>query len=155
MDVQCGASRQAEGRMKSVRPQTRPIVIDLFAGAGGLSLGFEQAGFDVAASVEVDPIHSATHHFNFPYSTSICRSVVDLSGAELRARAALDSRDIDVICGGAPCQGFSMIGKRALHDPRNRLVFHFCRLVAELSPKFAVFENVRGLTQGAHKAFLN
>jgi DNA (cytosine-5)-methyltransferase 1 len=133
----------------------RPTVVDLFAGAGGLSLGFEQAGFDVLASVEIDPIHSATHHFNFPASTSICRSVVDLSGAELRDLAGVGDTDIDVVCGGAPCQGFSTIGKRALDDSRNQLVFHYCRLVAELKPKYAVFENVRGLTQGEHKRFLN
>jgi DNA (cytosine-5)-methyltransferase 1 len=133
----------------------RPIVIDLFAGAGGLSLGFEQAGFDIAASVEVDPIHSATHHYNFPYSATICRSVVGLSGAEVRRLSAIGTCDVDVVCGGAPCQGFSTIGKRALDDPRNQLVAHYCRLVRELNPKFAVFENVRGLTMGAHKAFLD
>lgn len=133
----------------------RPTVVDLFAGAGGLSLGFEQAGFDIAASVEVDPIHCATHHFNFPNSTAICRSVVDLSGAELRQLAGLGRAEIDVVCGGAPCQGFSTIGKRALDDARNHLVYHYCRLVAELRPKYAVFENVRGLTLGQHKQFLN
>jgi DNA (cytosine-5)-methyltransferase 1 len=132
----------------------RPIAIDLFAGAGGLSLGFEQAGFDIAASVEIDPVHSAVHHFNFPRSTAICRSVVDLTGGEIRAVAGLGNADIDVVCGGAPCQGFSTIGKRALDDPRNGLVSHFCRLVAELRPRYVVFENVRGLTMGAHKAFL-
>lgn len=133
----------------------RPTVIDLFAGAGGLSLGFEQAGFDVVASVEVDPIHSATHHFNFPNSASICRSVVDLTGDELRQLAGIGQAEVDVVCGGAPCQGFSTIGKRALDDSRNQLVFHFCRLVDELKPKFAVFENVRGLTLGAHQRFLS
>ena len=132
----------------------RPVAIDLFAGAGGLSLGFEQAGFDVAASIEIDPIHSAIHHHNFPQSTAICRSVVDLSGQGIRSLAGLGERDIDVVCGGAPCQGFSTIGKRAMDDPRNGLVGHFCRLVHELQPKYAVFENVRGLTMGAHKAFL-
>ncbi len=133
----------------------RPLVIDLFAGAGGLSLGFEQAGFDVAAAVEIDPIHCAVHHHNFPYSKTICRSVVGLSGRELRTLAGLGDRDIDAVCGGAPCQGFSTIGKRALDDPRNGLVAHFCRLVRELHPRYAVFENVRGLTLGAHKAFLD
>ena len=133
----------------------RPMVIDLFAGAGGLSLGFEQAGFNIAASVEIDPIHCATHHYNFPQAKAICRSVVGLSGPEVRVLAGVGDADIDVVCGGAPCQGFSTIGKRALDDPRNQLVFHFCRLVRELRPKYAVFENVRGLTFGAHKAFLN
>jgi DNA (cytosine-5)-methyltransferase 1 len=141
--------------MTAENTRRRPLVVDLFAGAGGLSLGFEQAGFDIAASVEIDPIHSAVHHHNFPRSKAICCSVVSLSGAKLRALAGLGDADIDVVCGGAPCQGFSTIGKRALDDPRNSLVQHYCRLVQELQPKYAVFENVRGLTQGAHKAFLD
>ena len=136
-------------------PHRRPVAIDLFAGAGGLSLGFEQAGFDVAASVEIDPIHSAVHHHNFPRSAALCRSVVGLSGGDIRSLAGLGPREIDVVCGGAPCQGFSTIGKRAMDDPRNGLVSHFCRLVHELQPRYAVFENVRGLTMGAHKAFLD
>lgn len=140
---------------KSTTTQTRPIVIDLFAGAGGLSLGFEQAGFDIAAAVEIDPIHCAVHEYNFPYSKAICASVVDLTGEEVRRRAGLGDADVDVVVGGAPCQGFSMIGKRALDDPRNRLVFHYVRLIAELCPKYFVFENVKGLTLGPHRSFLN
>lgn len=133
----------------------RPIGIDLFAGAGGLSLGFEQAGFDVAAAIEIDPIHCATHEFNFPNSKVICASVVDMTGAEVRRRAALGNADIDVVFGGAPCQGFSMMGKRALDDQRNQLVFHYVRLVSELQPKYCVFENVKGLTLGKHVQFLD
>ena len=132
----------------------RPIGIDLFAGAGGLSLGFESAGFDIAAAVEIDPIHCAAHKFNFPHTATICKSVVDVSGAEIRMRAGLGRQDIDVVFGGAPCQGFSLIGKRAMDDPRNQLVHHFVRIVAELRPKFFVFENVKGLTVGAHRKFL-
>jgi DNA (cytosine-5)-methyltransferase 1 len=133
----------------------RPIGIDLFSGAGGLSLGFEQAGFDVAAAVEIDPIHCATHEYNFPYSTAICASVIDVSGDDIRARGNLVGKDIDVVFGGAPCQGFSMIGKRAFDDPRNQLVFHFVRIVKELKPKYFVFENVKGLTLGKHAQFLD
>lgn len=132
----------------------RPIGIDLFAGAGGLSLGFEQAGFDLAAAVEIDPIHCATHEYNFPNTKTICASVVDLSGEEIRTLSGLDNQEIDVVFGGAPCQGFSMIGKRALDDHRNQLVFHYVRLVHELQPKYCVFENVKGLTLGKHKQFL-
>jgi DNA (cytosine-5)-methyltransferase 1 len=132
----------------------RPIGIDLFAGAGGLSLGFEQAGFDIAAAVEIDPIHCATHEFNFPYAKVICASVIDMTGVEIRDRAGLGETDIDVVFGGAPCQGFSMMGKRALDDQRNQLVFHYVRLVRELQPKFCVFENVKGLTLGKHAKFL-
>ncbi len=133
----------------------RPIGIDLFAGAGGLSLGFEQAGFDVAAAVEIDPIHCATHEYNFPRTKTICASVVDLTGAAIRELAGLKEREIDVVFGGAPCQGFSMIGKRALDDNRNQLVFHYVRLVRELQPKYCVFENVKGLTLGKHAQFLS
>lgn len=132
----------------------RPVGIDLFAGAGGLSLGFEQAGFDIAAAIEIDPIHCATHEYNFPNTTAICASVVNMTGAEIRRRANLGDADIDVVFGGAPCQGFSMIGKRAFDDPRNQLVFHYVRLVSELQPKYFVFENVRGLTLGKHAEFL-
>ncbi len=137
------------------KENTRPIVIDLFAGAGGLSLAFEQAGFDIAAAVEIDPIHCAIHHYNFPQAATICASVVNLSGKDIRRRAEIGNREIDVLCGGAPCQGFSLIGRRALDDPRNQLVFHFVRLVNEMRPKYFVFENVKGLTVGTHKQFLN
>ncbi|MNF65979.1 Modification methylase HaeIII [compost metagenome] len=133
---------------------TRPIGIDLFAGAGGLSLGFEQAGFDIAAAVEIDPIHCATHEYNFPNCKTICASVTDVGGTEIRRRAGLGDREIDVVFGGAPCQGFSLIGKRALDDPRNQLVFHYVRIVSELQPKYCVFENVKGLTLGKHSEFL-
>lgn len=140
--------------MSSSNHIERPVGIDLFAGAGGLSLGFEQAGFDIAAAVEIDPIHCATHEYNFPRCAVICASVVDLTGKEIRRKAKLGNRDIDCVFGGAPCQGFSMIGKRVLDDPRNQLVFHYVRLVRELKPKYCVFENVKGLTVGKHKQFL-
>ncbi|MBI3042336.1 MAG: DNA cytosine methyltransferase [Betaproteobacteria bacterium] len=133
----------------------RPIGIDLFAGAGGLSLGFEQAGFDVVAAVEIDPIHCATHEFNFPDCTTICGDVRRLSGQYIRQVAELGNREIDVVFGGAPCQGFSMIGKRALDDPRNRLVREFARLTHELRARYFVFENVKGLTVGKHRGLLD
>lgn len=132
----------------------RAIAVDLFAGAGGMTLGFEQAGFDVLASVEIDPIHCATHKFNFPFWSILCKSVVDTTGEEIRHQSAIGNREIDVVFAGSPCQGFSVIGKRDLFDPRNSLVFHFQRLVLELKPKFFVMENVRGLTIGEHKQIL-
>lgn len=133
----------------------RPIAIDLFSGAGGMSLGFEQAGFDVAAAVEIDPIHCAVHEFNFPETAVICRSVVGLSAAEIRIRAKIGMQSIDCVFGGPPCQGFSMIGHRVLDDPRNRLVLEFVRLVSELEAKSFVFENVKGITVGRQKVVLD
>jgi len=133
----------------------RPVVIDLFAGAGGLSLGFEQAGFDVVAAVEFDPIHAAIHELNFPYSKVLCCDIRELTGDGLRERARLGRRAIDVVVGGPPCQGFSLIGHRLLKDPRNDLVFHFLRLVCELRPKAFVMENVPGMAAGHHHQLLD
>ncbi|WP_199302134.1 DNA cytosine methyltransferase [Pseudanabaena cinerea] len=133
----------------------RPIAVDLFAGVGGMTLGFEQAGFDVLASVEIDPIHCATHEYNFPMWTAICASVTEISGDDIRAKSKIGDRDVDVVFGGPPCQGFSMMGKRAFDDPRNQLVSHFMRLVKELNAKYFVMENVKGLTLGNHRQFLD
>jgi DNA (cytosine-5)-methyltransferase 1 len=119
-----------------------------------MSLGFEHAGFEILAAVEYDPIHCATHEFNFPNCATICRSVAEIDGEYVRSHSKIGKQDVDVVIGGAPCQGFSMIGKRAFDDPRNHLVYHFVRVVSELKPKYFVFENVRGLTIGEHKAFL-
>ena len=132
----------------------RPIGIDLFAGAGGMTLGFEQAGFDIPISVELDPIHCATHQFNFPLWQILCRNIINVTGDEIRQLPDIQNKEIDVIFGGPPCQGFSLMGKRALDDPRNVLISHFLRLVLELKPKYFVIENVKGLTVGKNKFFL-
>src|SRR5262245_48623010 len=115
---------------------SRPIGVDLFSGAGGLSLGFEQAGFDIVASVEVDPVHAAIHRYNFPRCATIPRSVIGLSGTEIRKAAGIGNKAVDVVFGGAPCQGFSLIGQRALDDPRNKLVRGFVRIVKELKARY-------------------
>ena len=137
------------------RGSKRPVAVDLFAGCGGLSLGFEQAGFDIAAAVEIDPIHAAVHEYNFPHTKTICADIKNVTGEDIRRLSDLGDRDVDVVFGGAPCQGFSMIGKRALDDPRNQLIGHFLRIVSEIRPKYCVLENVRGLTVGKHAKFLS
>jgi DNA (cytosine-5)-methyltransferase 1 len=111
-------------------------------------------GREVAAAVEYDPVHCATHEFNFPGCAAICRSVAEIDGKYIRDHSRIGGHPVDVVFGGAPCQGFSMIGKRALDDPRNALVAHFVRLVADLKASYFVFENVRGLTVGAHRKLL-
>ncbi|MDR0488686.1 MAG: DNA cytosine methyltransferase [Propionibacteriaceae bacterium] len=143
------------GRTAMMLEVARPLAVDLFAGAGGLSLGLEQAGFDVAASVEYDPIHAAVHEYNFPYSTTFCRDVTTMTGDEIREGSSIGSREIEIVAGGPPCQGFSMIGKRALDDPRNALLAEFARLVIELKPRYFLLENVAGLTVGNHRQLLD
>lgn len=142
----------------------RPIAVDLFAGAGGMSLGFEQAGFDVVAAVEYDPVHAATHAFNFPLGEVLVRDIADVApdeiegavarGCERHGREWSAREEIDVVVGGPPCQGFSNIGKRLVDDPRNGLVFHFFRLVNEIKPRYFVMENVPGMMSGGHRGIL-
>jgi len=128
--------------------QKRPVAIDLFCGAGGMSLGMEKAGFDIALAVDYDGYHVATHERNFPYGRVKCASVQDLDGKAIRQLSGCTG-DIDLIFGGPPCQGFSNMGLRDTHDPRNTLIFHFARLVDEIHPKAFVMENVTGLSMGA------
>ncbi len=120
-----------------------------------MSLGFEQAGFDVRAAVEIDPIHSAIHKYNFPECAMLPQSVQDISGDLIRKVSGIGDQSVDVVFGGAPCQGFSLIGQRVLDDPRNSLVKDFVRIVCELDASYFVFENVKGLTVGKHKKFLH
>jgi DNA (cytosine-5)-methyltransferase 1 len=145
----------SSSRSENKKNGLRPIGIDLFAGAGGLSLGFEQAGFDVAAAIEIDPIHCAVHEFNFPNCAVVCADASQIDGERIREAAALSGAPIDVVFGGAPCQGFSLIGHRALDDSRNRLILEFLRLTVELDARYFVFENVKGLTIGDHRRLLD
>lgn len=121
--------------------QKRPVAIDLFCGAGGMSLGMERAGFDIALAIDYDGYHVATHERNFPYGQVKCASVQDLDGKTIRHLSGCTG-EIDLVFGGPPCQGFSNMGLRDPHDPRNTLIFHFARLVDELHPKAFVMENV-------------
>ncbi len=121
-----------------------------------MSLGLEAAGFDIAAAVEFDAVHTLVHHFNFPYGASICKNIAELKPQDLRQ--ALRSKGFDgevsLIAGGPPCQGFSHMGKRQLDDPRNSLVFQYLRIVKEIKPQYFLFENVPGIASGQHKKFL-
>jgi len=133
----------------------RPLAVDLFAGAGGLSLGLEQAGYDIAAAVEYDPIHAAVHEFNFPYGKTFCADVSTIAGAEIRDGSEIGDREIHLVAGGPPCQGISMIGRRAIDDPRNALLKEFVRVVLELAPRYFLMENVAGLMVGRHRQLLD
>ncbi len=147
--------------------QQRPVAVDLFAGAGGFSLGIEQAGFDVLVAVENDPVHAATYAFNFPLTTVLWADASTLTVSVIKEAAyqAYASHypkavqgwngQIDLVFGGPPCQGFSIIGKRLVNDERNSLIFHFYRLVSELNPRYFVMENVPGMLVGKHQTWLS
>lgn len=121
--------------------------IDLFCGVGGMSLGFEQAGFDVLAAFDKEEFNVKTHKKNFPKTRCFQADLSTQSGESLRKMAKLGRRQIDVVFGGPPCQGFSVGGRQDSSDKRNLLVYEFSRLVRELRPKYFVFENVKGLMQ--------
>lgn len=130
---------------------SKPTAIDLFCGAGGLSLGFEQAGFDIVSAVEIDPVHAGVHSYNFPTCKTFCRNIEEITGKELMCGHDL----IDIIIGGPPCQGFSIIGKRDMSDHRNSLVMQYMRIVSEVKPRYFVMENVEGITIGDAKNILD
>lgn len=125
-------------------PPRRPV-IDLFAGAGGLSLGAARAGFDLVGAVETDKHALATHKRNFPATQHLDFDVAGLSGAALMKHCGLVAGELEGLIGGPPCQGFSVIGKQNPDDLRNDLFGHFMRLVDETRPAFFVAENVPGI----------
>ena len=131
--------------------RTKPLAIDLFCGAGGMSLGFEQAGFDVLGALDIARSNVSTYNKNFPGSRAHVCDLARATAESLRKLCRLEDRSIDVLFGGPPCQGFSVGGKRDLKDARNVLIHAFARVVRELQPKYFVMENVAGLLH-AHSA---
>jgi len=124
---------------------SKPKVVDLFCGAGGLSKGFEMAGFEVVLGVDNNPSSMKTFKKNHPSAapTSETMNIEDLTKEKLWEK--IGTRKINVVIGGPPCQGFSMAGRRDPNDPRNSLFMHFVRIVGALKPEWFVMENVTGL----------
>lgn len=122
-------------------------VIDLFCGCGGFSKGFERAGFSVKLGIDVWEDATRTYNRNFPEARTITGDITQYSPEELLSTANIEAKDIDVIIGGPPCQGFSLSGKRMLDDPRNVLYKSFVRMVEHIRPKVFVMENVPGLVR--------
>lgn len=119
-------------------------VLDLFCGAGGLSYGFECAGFDILLGIDNDAKALETFELNHKGSKSICGDITQIT-YEDHIKPLLDGKQIDVIIGGPPCQGMSLSGPRKFDDPRNKLYLSYIRLVKEIQPKAFVIENVPGL----------
>lgn len=125
--------------------------IDLFAGCGGLSLGLEQAGFDVRAAVEIDEPSRSTYAVNHS-KTILFEDVCTVSVTELRD--ACKAEQLALLAGCAPCQGFcSLTAKNEKEDPRNVLVLRMAELISELKPTAVMMENVPGLVTRGAKIF--
>lgn len=118
--------------------------IDLFCGCGGLSYGFEQAGFNVLLGIDNDAKALETFELNHKGSKSICGDITQVH-YESDIKPLIGDKVIDVIIGGPPCQGMSLSGPRKFDDPRNKLYLSYIRLVDEIRPKMFVIENVPGL----------
>lgn len=121
-------------------------VIELFAGAGGLALGLERAGFDAIGLIELDKSATETLKCNRPNWRVIHDDIANISKLDLEEYFNIKKGELDLLSGGSPCQSFSYAGKRlGLEDARGTLFYHYAVFLAKLQPKMFLFENVRGL----------
>lgn len=127
----------------------KPTIVDFFAGAGGLSCGFVQAGFKVCLANDFEDVCVRTYRFNHPELPAEnvikgdIRKIVDHIQDYI-------SQDVDVVIGGPPCQGFSSANQqRIIDDPRNELYKYYIKAVSKILPKFVVMENVKGMLKVA------
>jgi DNA (cytosine-5)-methyltransferase 1 len=125
----------------------KPTVIDLFAGAGGLSIGLEKAGFKLLAATDWDHWSCETLRANHPDTPIFEGDIVKIDLDEFAE--TIGAREVDLIVGGPPCQGFSQLGKQDASDPRNQLWREYMRFVAYFRPKMFLMENVPQLLTSA------
>ena len=131
--------------------KSKPIGIDLFAGAGGLSLGFENAGFDIRYAIENDKHAAETYVENRKNNKDLIvdtRDIYSIGPEEILQKLGLKKGELDIVIGGPPCQGFSQSNMRTrnLANPQNQMVFKFIEFVNALKPKWFLMENVAGLS---------
>ncbi len=139
--------------------KTAPILLDLFCGAGGISHGFHQAGFDVVAGVDFDADSIVTFRLNHPNAIGVVADLTDARPEDLAAAIGVGPGEVDCLAGGPPCQGFSR--NRAFRhkdgafvdDPRNHLYWHFFDYVRYFRPRIVVMENVPEILIKANGAF--
>lgn len=118
-------------------------IIDLFCGCGGLSKGFEMAGFNTVLAIDFWKDAVETFNNNHKNKVAICDDVSKISNDFLDDFTKKNK--ITGIVGGPPCQGYSTVGKRDINDDRNYLYLQYCRIVEKVKPEFFVLENVKGL----------
>ena len=121
---------------------SKPLAIELFSGAGGLSIGLEKSGFEIVLANEIEKDFAKSFELNHPNTKMLCKDICDIDFYnELKN---LGSGNIDLVSGGPPCQGFSTVGSKNKKDPRNSLFYEYLRAVKEILPSYVVFENVAG-----------
>lgn len=118
--------------------------VDLFCGAGGMTAGFKEAGIQSVIANDIESSACATLKINNPEIEVLCDDITTEETKQKITEVAIREH-ADIICGGPPCQGFSLAGFRNSDDPRNRLVLDFIDIVSRIKPKVIVFENVEGL----------
>lgn len=125
----------------------QPVGIDLFAGAGGLSLGFEQAGFNIAYAIERDKWAAETYKLNRDGVVVDTRDIEQISPLSVLKQLGIKRGELDIVIGGPPCQGFSESNKktRNLQNPNNHMVYKFVDFVSQTKPKWVLMENVSGM----------
>ena len=149
----CSALNCNIGDIISIAQETKEEVkaktfttIELFAGAGGLALGIEKAGFDTIGLIEFDKAASDTLKCNRPEWRVINDDIANISCLDLEEYFRIEKGKLDLLSGGAPCQSFSYAGKRlGLEDARGTLFYHYAKFLKQLQPKMFLFENVKGL----------
>lgn len=120
--------------------------IDLFSGVGGMELGFQSVGVETVAAFDFDRLVIPVHQRNFPETKAIQLDLSEASADDIRRLSGLDK--VDLVYGGPPCQGFSMIGRRDPEDQRRDLLVKAAQLTVDLQPDYFVFENVPGVLSG-------
>ena len=115
-------------------------LLDLFCGAGGLSYGFEKAGFEVVKAIDIDPHAVNTYNINRKHAVAEVKDISKLDEESIEKLGIIDG-----VIGGPPCQGFSTAGQRIIDDERNKLYREYFRVLEKANPKFFVIENVTGI----------
>ena len=124
-------------------------IIDLFAGCGGFSQGFQKVGFNIVAASEIWDDAIKTYRENHS-SVKIIEGDISQNGKKEELYEVIDGMEIDVVIGGPPCQGYSLAGNRDPEDPRGHLYLDFIEIINEVRPKLFVMENVKGLMSMKH-----
>ena len=130
--------------------------LDCFCGAGGLSIGFEKAGFEVIYAFDIDEVSIKTYAHNpkYHHGQAFIRDIYKVTKRSIEEDLGHELGKIDVMIGGPPCQGFSVQRRGDDNDPRNNLILEYCRLIKEIKPQFFVLENVGGLMSKRGKPYI-